>query len=366
MKCFEKVSSEEDFSEKSLNLTTAAIRYNQFNYNFWMFRRLILRHLKYDPHKELCWIEELICENPSNVLCWEHRKIMAKRNLSYCMADQEFSLTERILNRDAKNYFAWTHRQWALNTFKYTNLGLLTDELKFTAKFIIQDVRNNSAWNQRFFIIQQRGRTDFIVVKKEFKFALENIKLAHENESAWNYMRGLLQTFGTKKLLQFPELLEFCESEYNENDNRKQHVLAFLIDAKIELVLDYHESNEFVLTQKIYDLCNAMAFKYDTTRKNYWKFVYKQFYYDKMMKRFEKSDYSVGGGGVKQDNSWKDKLGRKFEVDKVLNPHFLEFTHEKKPNKKLHAKKKANGEKKEKPMHLGSELLNELVFKYNH
>ncbi|KAG5683848.1 hypothetical protein PVAND_013111 [Polypedilum vanderplanki] len=365
IKCFEKVSSEDDFSEKSFNLTTQAIRYNQFNYNFWIFRRKILKNLKYDPYKELCWCEQLIIENPSNFLSWDHRRIIANLNLSCCTSAQEFSLTKRVLERDAKNYYAWSYRQWIINTFKYTNLGLLTDEMNFTEKFINEDIRNNSAWNQRFFIVSQRGRTDFPLVKKELKFALEKIKLANGNESAWNYMRGLLQTFGSKRLWQFQDLIDYCEHEYNENNNRNQHIMAFLIDSKIESVLDFCESNEFVQTQKIYDLCNDMANKYDKMRKNYWKFVYKQFYYDKIMNRKEKNDVSISGG-VTQDETWKGKFGKKLESDKI-NPHIIvneECSIEQKIKKKVVTKKKQKNEK-EKPIHLGTSILNELMDKYN-
>jgi protein farnesyltransferase/geranylgeranyltransferase type-1 subunit alpha len=368
LKWFEKVSSVDDFSEKSLNLTTQAIRYNPFNYNFWIFRRKILRNLKYDPFRELYWCEELIVENANNFLSWDHRRNIANSNLGCCTSTQEFSLTKRVLESNAKNYHAWSHRQWALNTFKYTNMGLLSDEMRFTERAINEDIRNNSAWNQRFFIMSQRGRTDFPLVKKEFKFALEKIKIVNGNESAWNYARGLLQTFGSKRLWQFQELIDYCEHEYNEKNNRGQHVLAFLIDSKIETVLDLYESNELTQTQKIYDLCNAMATKHDTMRKNYWRQVYKQFYYDKIMRRNEKSDMNVGdGGGVVQDESWKRKFGKKHESDKI-DPHMT--ANDEGSIDRNKAKKKANVKKKlrnvkEKPIHLGTNLLNELMDKYN-
>ena len=34
---------------------------------------------------------------------------------------KELLLTEKILDLDAKNYHAWQHRQWAIETFKYAN-----------------------------------------------------------------------------------------------------------------------------------------------------------------------------------------------------------------------------------------------------
>lgn len=82
------------------------------------------------------------------------------------------------------------------------------------------------------------------------------------------------------------------------------------IDAKIEMILDDVLSDSLLNAQKIFELCNLMATEYDKIRRNYWKFVYKQFYYDKVIKRMEKND--VVGGGIKEDDSWKAKVGKKF------------------------------------------------------
>ena len=37
--------------------------------------------------------------------------------------------------------------------------------------------------------------------------------------------------------------------------------------------------------------CNAMASDYDKILANYWKFVYKKFYYDKIKVRYQSNDY---------------------------------------------------------------------------
>ena len=58
--------------------------------------------------------------------------------------------TARCLAQDAKNYHAWSHRQWVLQTF-----GCWENELKFAEELLEEDVRNNSAWNQRFFTVSQ-------------------------------------------------------------------------------------------------------------------------------------------------------------------------------------------------------------------
>ena len=65
---------------------------------------------------------------------------------------------------DQKNYHAWQHRQWVLQTFK-----LFEQELEYIDRLILDDIRNNSAWNQRFFVIQHRSGWSGDVVAKEVK-----------------------------------------------------------------------------------------------------------------------------------------------------------------------------------------------------
>lgn len=287
-----------------------AIRISPSNYNFWIVRREILKHMKYDPLRELFWVEEIITENPKNALSWYHRKIIAGINLSCISIETESKLTDQIIQHDQKNYFAYSHRQWTINTFKFENLGLLKKELQYTTSLLDIDVRNNSAWNQRFFVMKQLGKYDFILVKSEFNFATDKIKKVIGNESAWNYLRGLLKTFGTKKLYQcMDDFIDYCERELLENKNCNAQIVAFLIEVKIEMILDDVINDSIVNCRKLYELCTVMASRFDKIRMNYWKFIYKQFQYDKMMKRKEKNDNSKGG--VTDDDSWKSKLCKK-------------------------------------------------------
>lgn len=337
------------------------MRLNPNNYNVWSFRRKVLKNIKYDPRKELCWVEELIRENPKNFYAWEHRRSISNSNLSQCDADTELDLTEDILEKDAKSYHAWQHRQWTLQTHKFTNSGLMKSEVKFTEKMLASDVRNNSAWNQRFFLIKQRGKIDFFLVKKDFSFVVEKIKIVIDNESAWNYLRGILEQFKEiKKLPQYEEFKSFLEKEFYEKHNNNRHLVAFIIDAKIEMVLDEYESNELIHSQKVYQLCNLMADRFDKIRKNYWKFVYKKFHYDKIKKRHETNE----AGGAKEDQTWKTKIGKRMD-DKSSETSLLEQpTKDKEKSKeKLHFKK---SEKHEKASGIGTDLLFEIMNKYNH
>ncbi|CAO1392382.1 unnamed protein product [Diamesa tonsa] len=312
---FRAVCAKEEYSERALKLTTHALRLNPHNYNVWDYRRKILKNIAYNAEKELYYVDFMIRETPKNSLAWEHRRKIANLNLSSCSVEIESELTEAILDKDPKSYCAWQHRQWIINTFKYTNSGLFSQELKFTDIKLTTDLRNNSAWNQRWFVVKQRGRVDFDLVKREFSYTLKKIRLALENESSWNYMRGLLMNFGEKNLRQYQDLVDFVEHSYYDDRCHKRHLVAFFIDYKISIVLDLCECNELIHSQKINEMCNAMANDYDTIRATYWKFVYKKFYYDKIKLRYQSNDY-----GGKIDESWKNKIGKKKdEVDDEFN-----------------------------------------------
>lgn len=363
MNFFRALVAREEFSERALSLTSHALRLNPHNYNLWSFRKKILRNIKYDPQREFCWSEEIIRENPKNFYAWEHRRAVANMNLSFCDAETELNLTEDVLELDIvpKNYHAWQHRQWTIQTHKFSNFGLLSNEMKFTSKLLEKDVRNNSAWNQRFFILKLRGKTDFVLVKQEFFNVIDKIKAVMNNESAWNYLRGIIDVFGNvKKLPQYQNFKDFIDKEFYEENNHNRQLIGFLIDAKIEMILDFYESSEIVQTQKVFALCNLMADKYDIMKKSYWKFVYKQFCYDKIKRRHESNE----SGGAKTDQSWKAKIGKKSEGNEIendaeeLESPCVDTNNSKQPKfKKFEKPSRAAG--------IGTDLLFDLMNKYN-
>lgn len=370
MNYFRAILYREEFSERSLNLTTHALRLNLNNYNLWSFRRRILKNLKYDPQKELCWIEEVIRESPKNFYAWEHRRMVANSNLNYCEAETELNLTENILATDPKNYCVWQHRQWAIHTHKFTNSGLLSSEMKFTGKLIDSDVRNNSAWNQRFFVLKQRGKTDLIFVKNEFSFVVAKVKIAPENESAWNYLRGVLFQFPTvKKIPQYQEFVDYIEKQFYELHVHKSHLIAFLIDYKIETILNLCESSEIIQSQKVFQLCNLMSEKFDMTRKNYWKFVYKLFYFERIKQRDDSLLLTTvdSEGGARQDQSWRQKnckkVGKHTNLEQIKFADFKQQINDKKGN--ISKEKFKKHEKSEIAKGIGTDLLFDIMSKYN-
>ena len=83
--------------------------------------------------QELDFSRELIEENQKNYQVWHHRKILVSwaagfneetgKSTLECeearlqLTMQELELTVQFLDKDAKNYHAWQHRQWVLTTF---------------------------------------------------------------------------------------------------------------------------------------------------------------------------------------------------------------------------------------------------------
>ncbi|KAL2509582.1 protein farnesyltransferase/geranylgeranyltransferase type-1 subunit alpha [Forsythia ovata] len=76
-----------------------------------------------------------------------HRRWVAEK-LGTNATSNELQFTQEIFSEDAKNYHAWSHRQWVLQA-----LGGWEDELAYCDKLLQEDIFNNSAWNQEVVII---------------------------------------------------------------------------------------------------------------------------------------------------------------------------------------------------------------------
>jgi len=78
----------------------------------------------------------------------------------------ELDCIAAALAHDAKNYHAWSYRQWVLSHFGAGPWW--EEELGYIEELLMVDIRNNSAWNQRFFVISQgpSGFTEEIVQRE--------------------------------------------------------------------------------------------------------------------------------------------------------------------------------------------------------
>ncbi|KAK8766300.1 farnesyl transferase alpha [Amblyomma americanum] len=249
---FRAVLRRNERSERALELVTDAASVNPSNYTVWHYRRLLLKELGSDLRRELDYIQKVIEDNPKNYQVWHHRRVVVEWLQD---GSGEKAFTEVILGMDAKNYHAWQHRQWALAEF-----GLWEGELDFTSRLLDDDVRNNSAWNQRFFVISRTVGFTEDVVQRECAYTMECIRQAPHNESPWNYLRGVIDAAGGAER---PEVRDFCEALYAEDNCRVAYLLAFLVD----LLADRDEP------QRAAELCRTLAREQDVVRREYWNFV---------------------------------------------------------------------------------------------
>lgn len=262
---FRAVLKMDEKSERAFKLTTDCVALNPANYTVWYYRRILIKELKKDIPQELEFMEKVIADHPKNYQVWHHRKELVEWLND---PSEEKRFTERILDMDAKNYHAWQHRQWFLGHFKNYE-----DEVEFAESLIRADVRNNSVWNHRFFVITRTTGWTQEVIDGEVNFTLEKISLAPNNESPWNYLGGILQKPG---LNSSKNVGDFCLKLYGKpSDCRSPHLVGFMIDAIEEKLEAKCENSSELLTTALH-LCEELATKHDTIRKNYWNYVKKQ------------------------------------------------------------------------------------------
>ncbi|KAJ8917977.1 hypothetical protein NQ315_011430 [Exocentrus adspersus] len=259
---FRAVLKNKEISERALELTRSASRFNPANYTVWQYRREILKGLDKDLHEELDVIQEIILKQSKNYQVWHHRKVLIEWLKD---PSKEKYLTEKVLAKDAKNYHAWQHRQWVIKTF-----NLYEGELEYIDTLLSDDIRNNSAWNQRYFVINNTTGFTEEVLSREIDYTLFNIKAVTENESAWNYLRGLL-LHDKGGLSKNEKVTEFCEELY-KSGNRSPFLLAVLVDMCYEQVNEAGGDSVYTL-ERAKQLCNDLATKYDTIRAKYWQYM---------------------------------------------------------------------------------------------
>ena len=130
MSLFRALRVKQEKSRRMLGIAGEAVLLNAANYTAWSERRSSLTYLlsqtKNHSKKEDLLLRELAFTDRvfADLLCyknyqvWQHRKV-----ISQCLgiATQELEASLCALQRDAKNYHAWSHRQWAL-LFIFTNI----------------------------------------------------------------------------------------------------------------------------------------------------------------------------------------------------------------------------------------------------
>jgi hypothetical protein len=124
MSLFRALRVRKERSRRMLGIAGEAVILNAANYTAWKERRNCLSFLL-DEAKSVLEKNDLLLREVSftnrvvadlscykNYQVWQHRKVISQL---LGEAHQELDSSLQALSRDAKNYHAWSHRQWALS-----------------------------------------------------------------------------------------------------------------------------------------------------------------------------------------------------------------------------------------------------------
>lgn len=183
----------QEHTRRGWELSTLCLEANPANYTVWHYRRDCLRGLgiwEKELENELAFAAQLGGDNPKNYQIWYHRRAMLEEGDVSAFYQSELDYIAKVLNVDAKNYHAWSYRQWIVAQVKGWE-----SEVAFARQCIDKDVRNNSAWNQAWFASHQ-GERDPLPVEKandELEYAIEQARLDPYNSSPLRYLRALVK-----------------------------------------------------------------------------------------------------------------------------------------------------------------------------
>jgi len=344
---FRAIFRSQEISARTLKLTATCLHLNPANYTVWHYRRKCLQslHLPLNandkPHANKDWsyikddldmAASLGGDNPKNYQIWYHRRAMLEQlprpEFMNIAKEIELEYINAVLRIDAKNYHAWSHRQWVISAMVQFDAAVLTStaspedsanalvndfrvalwdsELVWVGQIIEEDVRNNSAWNYRWYITHNRNITKDEVrcavsnalsvadASTEMEYALQMIAVDPYNESPVKYFTALLKaqvcSLNDKSGVQ--SLLSNAESRLEEIENnhllvsgkidvsnsdseildvsceRRQpsiYLLCTLVD-----VLEWKGDSESLC--KAIELMESLATQYDVVRKSYWHY----------------------------------------------------------------------------------------------
>ncbi|KAI3647289.1 hypothetical protein MP228_007510 [Amoeboaphelidium protococcarum] len=297
MDLFKFVVMYNELSSRALNLTTSIIALNPAHYSVWNYRQNILLKLsshgaidgdsKVDNMKviddELQWLNLFLAENKKNYQLWHHRQFLIDiihRSIGNRFGDINVSKTEsilldwmqtelayvsQILELDAKNYHAWSYRQYFLTMYiphdgqDNGDIGkdVVDAEISYCKQLIDLDVKNNSAWNHLWFVnyhIADQINIVGMTIEEQVDYCMEKIRLSAGNESTWSYLRAVLDK--NSSMLK-DKVLPLCTSLYTQGNVKSSQLLEFLLDFHRDAQLDPKT------------LCSQLA-SIDFIRSRYW------------------------------------------------------------------------------------------------
>mmetsp|Transcript_27858 Transcript_27858/g.41309 ORF Transcript_27858/g.41309 Transcript_27858/m.41309 type:complete len:314 (+) Transcript_27858:3-944(+) len=296
-----------DIPERALELTALCLRFNPANYTTWWFRRQCLASLSTPPTSDfeskytyfsenfiandLMLASKLGGSNPKNYQVWYHRRNLLEQSFSDMTSDsdtecgsvlelvnEELEYIAGVLDKDSKNYHAWSHRQWILKIINMESKW--TAEIEYINDLLEADVRNNSAWNQRWLVSHRGSKSKPFPVEaasEEVNFVISKAREDPYNESPWRYFVALIKE--QFRLIasspEFVSLVDTCENalkevkEKFELESKKDGMeCTHLIAAHIDIL--EMKGDEDSLSSAV-EFAILLESRYDPVRKKYWK-----------------------------------------------------------------------------------------------
>ncbi|KAK4703874.1 geranylgeranyl transferase type-2 subunit alpha, partial [Phenoliferia sp. Uapishka_3] len=211
-----------DYSTTCLEVSTQVLSLNPEFQTGWGIRRTILLNgILKDAEKaaqqqqlerDLHLTNQSLKQNPKNYSAWEHRKWVLE-TMPDADWDMEMSMVDLYLKRDARNFHTWNYRRYLISamlslppatpehTPKIKKLPTTTSELAFTRAKISESFSNFSAWHYRTKLLPRFWEEKGWGVESEERRAMidEELELVKQamwsdpnDQSAWIYHRWLV------------------------------------------------------------------------------------------------------------------------------------------------------------------------------
>jgi protein farnesyltransferase/geranylgeranyltransferase type-1 subunit alpha len=170
-----------EFSPRALTIVTRINTNTPSNATAWWYRQRIIESLGYNLDEEFSLLQTICEKSPKPYQIWCHRMWLVLR----CEEPpDETAFAQFVINRDEKNFHAWSYFGWYADRFdKWEWL------YHMTTKYVQHDLQNNSAWSARYRALQRGGFS----IADDLEFTLNYFKISSRSESICNYLRGILE-----------------------------------------------------------------------------------------------------------------------------------------------------------------------------
>jgi protein farnesyltransferase/geranylgeranyltransferase type-1 subunit alpha len=285
------IQRDECHSIRALRLSTLCLQHNPANYTLWHFRRTCWKHIVGVSWQTALQVDLPLAsilggDNPKNYQIWYHRRALLEELIlqqqqekdttvwrQYASSELEYIGT--VLQVDAKNYHAWSHRQWLVQCMAADDAASIwSDELRYTEHLLEIDVRNNSAWNHRWFVLHAiNNNNTSIDVPTHVDFCFAKAREDPYNECPWRFLVALLKHHANHDEKDIhaclSSVLEQTWRVHNEvvktcGEGPSSHLLAAVVD-----ILCMQSTKD--AAQQALETCLKLP-QIDPVREKYWTF----------------------------------------------------------------------------------------------